>query len=110
MSESVAVPDPADVDGVIQSVRFELYRENIYGALEIVEAAHAARPDPRFAEQAARIRSWLGRPQSRAASGAAPEQQDKGLRRGLGVNLLERGGRRLAGKENPQTIRRRGAS
>jgi hypothetical protein len=41
MSES-AVPAPvleaADVDGVIQSVRFELYRENIYGALEIAEA------------------------------------------------------------------------
>ena len=35
-----------DVDAVIQSVRFQLYRENIYGALEIVEAARAAHPDP----------------------------------------------------------------
>jgi len=49
----------ADVDAVIQAVRFELYRENIYGALEIVEAAHRAHPDPRHAEQARRIRSWL---------------------------------------------------
>ena len=40
MSESaVVVPDPADVDGVIQRVRFELYRENIYGALEIGRAS-----------------------------------------------------------------------
>ena len=36
----MSVPvDPADVDGVIQAVRFELYRENIYGALEILEGA-----------------------------------------------------------------------
>ena len=27
--------NPQDVDAVIQSVRFELYRENIAGALEI---------------------------------------------------------------------------
>jgi hypothetical protein len=53
MSESVVsapAPVPADVDGVIQAARFELYRENIYGALELVEAAHAAHPDPRYAE------------------------------------------------------------
>src|SRR5439155_4009007 len=49
--------DPRDVDAVIQSVRFELYRENIYGALEIVEAARAEHSDPRYAERTARIRS-----------------------------------------------------
>ena len=30
--------NPRDVDAVIQSVRFELYRENIYGALETAKA------------------------------------------------------------------------
>ena len=45
----------ADFDTVIQAVRFELYRENIYGALEMVEAAHRAHPDPRYAEQ---TRQW----------------------------------------------------
>ena len=59
--------NPRDVDAVIQSVRFELYRENIAGALEIVEAAQAAHPDPRYAEQAARIRSWLSHLASRQA-------------------------------------------
>src|SRR6185503_12640727 len=39
--------DLQDVDGVLQAVRFQLYRENIYGALEVVERAHAAHPDPR---------------------------------------------------------------
>jgi len=45
--------DPRDPDAVLQAVRFELYRENIYGALEMVEAAHAAHPSPRYTEQAA---------------------------------------------------------
>jgi SAM-dependent methyltransferase len=111
MSESAvpaAVPDAADVDGVIQSVRFELYRENIYGALEIVEAAHAARPDPRYAEQAARIRSWLGHLQSREAYVAAQEQQYKGLRWKMGLKLLEKRIRMLSGKKTRKMIERRG--
>ncbi len=105
---AVVVPDPADVDGVIQRVRFELYRENIYGALEIVEAAHAARPDPRFAEQAARIRSWLGHLQSREAYVAAQEQQYKGLRWRMGLKLLEKRIRMLSGKKTRKMIERRG--
>ena len=105
---AVAVPDPADVDGVIQSVRFELYRENVYGALEIVEAAHAARPDPRYAEQAARIRSWLGHLQSREAYVAAQEEQYKGLRWKMGLKLLEKRIRMLSGKKTRKMIDRRG--
>ena len=105
---AVVVPDPADVDGVIQRVRFELYRENIYGALEIVEAAHAARPNPRFAEQAARIRSWLGHLQSREAYIAAQEQQYKGLRWRMGLKLLEKRIRMLSGKKTRKMIERRG--
>jgi len=111
MSESAVpapLPDSADVDGVIQSVRFELYRENIYGALEIVEAAHAARPDPRYAEQAARIRSWLGHLQSREAYVAAQEQQYKGLRWKMGLKLLEKRIRMLSGKKTRKMIERRG--
>ena len=109
MTESaVPVPDPADVDGVIQSVRFELYRENIYGALEILEAAHAARPDPRYAEQAARIRSWLGHLQSREAYVAAQEQQYKGLRWRMGLKLLEKRIRMLSGRKTRKMVERRG--
>ena len=54
------VPNSADVDGVLQSVRFELYRENIYGAPEIVGAAHAARPR----SGAAATRSSMSAPSS----------------------------------------------
>jgi len=100
--------DPADVDGVIQAVRFELYRENIYGALEILEAAHGARPEPRYAEQMARIRSWLGHLESREAYVAAQEEQYKGLRWKMGLKLLEKRLRMLSGKKTRKMIERRG--
>ena len=101
-------PDPADVDRVIQAVRFELYRENIYGALEIVEAAHAARPHARYAEQAARIRSWLGHLASREAYVDAQERQYKGLRWKMGLKLLEKRLRMLSGRKTRKMIERRG--
>src|SRR5215470_7337053 len=89
---SVPAPplDPADVDGVIQAVRFELFRENIYGALDILEAAQAKRPHSRYVEQSARIRSWLGHLESREAYVAAQEQQYRGLRWKMGLKLLEK--------------------
>jgi SAM-dependent methyltransferase len=111
MSQSTTpapVVDPADVDGVIQAVRFELYRENIYGALEILEGAHTARPEPRYAEQMARIRSWLGHLESREAYVAAQEEQYKGLRWKVGLKLLEKRLRMLSGKKTRKMIERRG--
>jgi SAM-dependent methyltransferase len=107
---SVPVPslDPPDVDAVIQAVRFELYRENIYGALEILDAAQAARPHPRYVEQSARIRSWLGHLASREAYVAAQEQQYRGLRWKMGLKLLEKQLRMLSGKKTRKMIERRG--
>src|SRR2546428_11684525 len=91
MTEASALPpalDPADVDGVIQAVRFELYRENIYGGLEMLEAAQARRSDPRHAELSARIRSWLGHLASRGGHIAAQEGQYKGPRGEMGLKLI----------------------
>jgi hypothetical protein len=70
----------ADFDATIQRIRFELYRENIGGALDMAEAAHAAHPDPRYKEQADRIRGWLEHLGSREAYIAAQESQYHGLR------------------------------
>lgn len=99
--------DPRDVDAVIQSVRFELYRENIYGALEIVEAAHAAHPDLRYAEQAARIRSWLTHLESREAYVEAQEAQYARLRWKAGLKLLEKRLRMLIGRKTRKLVERR---
>jgi len=99
--------NPGDVDAVIQSVRFELYRENIYGALEIVEAARAAHPDPRYAEQASRIRSWLTHLDSREAYVEAQEEQYRRLRWKAGLKLLEKRLRMLIGRKTRKLIERR---
>ena len=98
----------ADVDAVIQAVRFELYRENIYGALEIVEAAHRAHPDPRHAEQARRIRSWLTHLDSREAYIRAQDEQYRRLRWKAGLKLLEKRVRIWLGRKTRKMIERRG--
>ncbi|MFN8632211.1 MAG: hypothetical protein U0893_00035, partial [Chloroflexota bacterium] len=49
----------ADRERVVQRVRLELYRDNVQGALALLEAAQAAHPDPEYAGQIARIRAWL---------------------------------------------------
>jgi len=69
--------DARDVDATMQAVRLQLFRENI-GALDLLEPAHAAHPDPRYAEQAAKIRGWLSHLGSREAYLAAQEEQYRG--------------------------------
>ena len=101
--------NPRDVDAVIQAVRFQLYRENIYGALEILERAQADHPDPRYAEQAARIRSWLTHLESREAYVAAQEAQYKRLRWKAGLKLLEKRVRIWLGRKTRKMIERRAA-
>jgi SAM-dependent methyltransferase len=100
--------DPRDPEAALQAIRFELYRENIYGALEMVEAAHAAHPDPRYAEQIARIRSWLGHLASREAYVAAQDEQYRRLRWRLGLKLIEKRIRMLLGRKTRKMIERRG--
>ena len=100
--------DPRDPDAALQAVRFELYRENIYGALEMLEAAHGAHPHPRYAEQIARVRSWLGHLASREAYIAAQDAQYRRLRWRLGLKLIEKRIRMLLGRKTRRMIERRG--
>ncbi len=98
----------ASVDDVIQAVRFELYRENIYGALEMLEAARRAHPDPQYTEQAQRIRSWLTHLESREAYIQAQDEQYRRLRWKLGLKLLEKRVRIWLGRKTRKMIERRG--
>lgn len=100
-------PDPHDVDAVIQAVRFQLYRENIYSALDLVEAAHAVAPHPRYAEQAERIRSWLTHLANRDAYIRAQEDQYRRLRWRVGLKLLEKRIRILLGRKTRKMVERR---
>jgi len=100
--------DPRDVDATMQAVRLQLFRENIGGALDLVDAAHAAHPDPRYAEQAAKIRGWLTHLGSREAYLAAQEEQYRRLRWRAGIKLLEKRIRILLGRKTKKMVERRG--
>jgi SAM-dependent methyltransferase len=100
--------DPRDVPAVMQAVRFQCYRENIYGALEILEAAHAKHPDPRYAAETARIRSWLTHLDSRDAYVGAQEDQYRRLRWRAGLKQLEKRLRIWLGRKTRKMIERRG--
>jgi 2-polyprenyl-3-methyl-5-hydroxy-6-metoxy-1,4-benzoquinol methylase len=100
--------DPGDPDAVIQAVRFELYRENIYGALEMLEAASRCCPDARYDAQATRIRSWLTHLESREAYIRAQDEQYRRLRWKLGWKLLEKRIRIMLGRKTRKMIDRRG--
>lgn len=91
----------------MQVVRLQLFRENIGGALELVQAAHAAHPDPRYAEQAAQIRGWLSHLGSREAYLAAQDAQYQRLRWRVGLKLLEKRIRILLGRKTRKMVERR---
>jgi SAM-dependent methyltransferase len=102
------VTDPRDFDAVMQAVRLQCYRENIGGALELVEAAHTEHPDPRYAAEAARIRSWLTHLGSREAYIGAQESQYRRLRWRAGLKLLEKRLRMALGRKTRKMVERRG--
>lgn len=91
----------------MQAVRLQLFRENIGGALELLQAAHAAHPDPRYAEQAAKIRGWLSHLGSREAYLAAQDAQYRRLRWRVGLKLLEKRIRILLGRKTRKMVERR---
>ena len=91
----------------MQAVRLQLFRENIGGALELLETAHAAHPDPRYAEQAATIRGWLQHLGSREAYLAAQEAQYRRLRWRAGFKLLEKRIRIALGRKTRKMVARR---
>ncbi len=99
--------DFRDVDATMQAVRLQLFRENIGGALDLVETAHAVHPDPRYAEQAAKIRGWLTHLGSREAYLAAQEGQYRRLRWRAGIKLLEKRLRILLGRKTRKMVARR---
>lgn len=98
--------DPIDTDSVMQEVRLQMYRDNLQGALEIVQKAYSAFPSPRYSAEAARIRSWLSHLESREAYTAAYEQYYRGVKRRLGLKLLERELRTLLGRKTRNMVKR----
>ncbi len=98
--------DPIDTSGVIQQARLELYRDNLEGALEVLDTAYAVFPSPRYSALAARIRAWLSHLQSRAAYAAAYEQYYRRVKRGRSPRHLERWFRTVIGRRTRKIVAR----
>src|SRR5438445_3585124 len=92
----------------MQAVRLQLFRENI-GALDLLEAAHAAQPDPRYAEQAAKIRGWLSHLGSREAH-LPRKRSSTAAALARGIKRLEKRVRILLGRKTKKMVERRGRS
>src|SRR5207244_11717492 len=99
--------DPADVEATIQCVRLELHRENVGGALELVETADRAHPDARYRAEAAQIRGFLAHLSDRDAYIAAQEGQYHRQRDRFGLKYLERRFRMLTGRRTRKLVERR---
>jgi SAM-dependent methyltransferase len=100
-------PDFSDVGETIQRARLELYRENIQGALDLLDAAATAHPDPRYVAEAEGVRQRLLHVQSRETYLAAQERQYYRLRGRLSLRHLETQFRALTGRKTRKLIARR---
>jgi SAM-dependent methyltransferase len=100
-------PDFSDVEGTIQRARLELYRENIQGGLELLDAAEAAHPDPRYQAEAEGVRQRLAHMQSREAYLDAQEDQYRQLRGRISLRYLETQFRVLIGRKTKRLVERR---
>src|SRR5262249_59109001 len=79
------------------------------GAQDLVLAAAATHPDPRYEELAAKIRGWLSHLDSRDAYVRAQEAQYYRLRWDIGLKWIERRMRVLLGRKTKKLVRRRAA-
>jgi SAM-dependent methyltransferase len=98
--------DPLDTEGTIQRVRLEQYRDNLGGALEILDDAYATFPSPRYSAEAAKIRGWLRHLRTREAYVTAYEQYYQSVKLGLRLQMLDRAFRTLTGRRTRKMVER----
>jgi 2-polyprenyl-3-methyl-5-hydroxy-6-metoxy-1,4-benzoquinol methylase len=90
----------------MHEVRLQLFRDNLQGALQMVEHAYSAFADPRYKSEADRIRSWLRHLETRDAYAAAYERYYRRVKRRFGFKLLEREFRTLIGRKTRKMVAR----
>jgi 2-polyprenyl-3-methyl-5-hydroxy-6-metoxy-1,4-benzoquinol methylase len=98
--------DPEEIEAVIQRARLELYRDNLSGALEILERGRDGRADDRLAQEMQGIRSCLAHLGSRDAYARAYEDYYRERKARPGLKLLEREIRTLFGRRTRRMVRR----
>jgi hypothetical protein len=94
---------PAEIETVLQRAQLELWRDNVAGALQTLEAANVRWPHPRFTALREQIRSWLRHLESREAYGRAYESYYNAVKRDS--SLLRRADERLRRDGAASTVR-----
>ncbi len=97
---------PLEVESVIQRVRLELYRDNLAGALRILEESQDGAGDARLTAEAARIRGWLAHLTTRDAYARAYEAYYRARKAKVGLKLLEREIRIRFGRKTRRMVER----
>ena len=91
-------------DDIVQRVRFELWRDNVVGALDLLDVA--SRHDLPLAAEASEIRSWLRHLDSRAAYAAAYDHYYEKVKRFTGLRRVELGLRTWSGRKTRRLVAR----
>jgi SAM-dependent methyltransferase len=92
-------------DPLLQQVQLLLYRDDLRGALELLDGAYARTANPVYKEHAARVRGWTEHLSSREAYAAAYEAYYHRLKGRWRLKHLERDLRVLLGFKTRKVVR-----
>jgi 2-polyprenyl-3-methyl-5-hydroxy-6-metoxy-1,4-benzoquinol methylase len=95
-----------DVDAVLQRARLELYRDNVAGALGVLEEGLASTGDARLADEAAKVRAGLGHLATAETYARAYEHYYQTHRAARGLKGLERRVRTWLGRRTRNIVAR----
>jgi 2-polyprenyl-3-methyl-5-hydroxy-6-metoxy-1,4-benzoquinol methylase len=96
----------SEVEDILQKARLELYRDNLSGALQILERSRNGRTAARLDAESRRIRSWLGHLASPEAYAQAYETYYRARKARLSLKLLERELRTWSGRRTRKMVQR----
>jgi SAM-dependent methyltransferase len=93
-------------DPLLQQVQLLLYRDDLRGALDLLDRAYARTANPVYEEHAARVRGWTQHLGSRESYAEAYEAYYHGLKGRFTLKHLERDLRVLLGFKTRKVVRR----
>jgi len=93
-------------DPVMQRVRLELFRDNLSGALDLLESARQSSSNPAYDAEMARIRSWLAPLARRDTYAATYERYYRRVKYSSWLKVVERRLRTLMGRKTRRLVER----
>ena len=93
-------------DPVMQRVRLELFRDNLSGALDILESARQSSSNPAYDAEMARIRSWLAPLARRDTYAATYERYYRRVKYSSWLKVVERRLRTFIGRKTRRLVER----